>query len=146
MIQLTFSKNNIRIEHTENGQKIFDAVRKKWLALTPEEWVRQNVIGYLDLIKHYPTSLIAIEKEIKLGSLSKRCDIIIYRRNALPWMIIECKEMKAPLSEKTLAQALRYHAALEVPYLIITNGMYCRGFKKENNQFVEIDYFPDYEG
>ena len=144
MIQLNFSKNKIRIEKTENGQKIFDSIRKKWLSLTPEEWVRQNMIGYLELIKNYPLSLMAIEKEIKLGSLSKRCDIVIYDREANPWMIIECKEMNVSLSQKTLEQVLRYHGAMPVPFLIITNGLYCMGFKKENDQFCEIEFFPEY--
>ncbi|MEO5500427.1 MAG: type I restriction enzyme HsdR N-terminal domain-containing protein [Ginsengibacter sp.] len=145
MIQLNFSKNNIRIEKSGDGQKIFDSIRKKWLTLTPEEWVRQNMIGYLQSIKDYPVSLMAIEKEIKLGSLSKRCDIVIYDREAQPWMIIECKEMNVPLSQKTLEQVLRYHGAMPVPFLIITNGLYCMGFKKQKDQFYEIDFFPDYE-
>ncbi len=145
MIQLNFSKNNIKIEKTVHGQKIFDSIRKKWLTLTPEEWVRQNMIGYLKSIKNYPLALMAIEKEIKLGSLSKRCDIVIYDRAAKPWMIIECKEMNVPLSQKTLEQVLRYHGAMPVPFLIITNGLFCMGFKKEKDQFYEIDFFPEYD-
>lgn len=113
--------------------------------LTPEEWVRQNIIQFLLVNKKYPASLIAIEKEIKLGELKKRCDVVVYNRESLPWMIIECKEMKVALSEKTLEQILRYHISLPAKYLIITNGSFSYGFKKEKDQFFEIDLFPDYE-
>ena len=76
---------------------------------------------------------------------SKRCDIVIYDRHAQPWMIIECKEMDVALSKKTLDQVLRYHSSIPVPYLVITNGLYCRGFRKDVNQFVEINEFPEYK-
>ncbi|MEP6926192.1 MAG: type I restriction enzyme HsdR N-terminal domain-containing protein [Ginsengibacter sp.] len=143
MIKIKFQKQQINIRQRAGVNEVFDIIRKKWLSLTPEEWVRQNIIHYL-LLKNYPASLIAIEKEIKLGELKKRCDVVVYSRNALPFMIIECKEMNVTLSEKTLEQILRYHITLPADYLIITNGSYCFGFQKIKNEFIEINEFPDY--
>ena len=113
--------------------------------LTPEEWVRQNMIQFLLHVMQYPSSLIAIEKEIRLAELKKRCDIVVYDRNQSPWMIIECKEMKVALSQKTLDQILRYHISLPAKYLIITNGSYCAGYQKIQNRFEEINLFPLFE-
>jgi predicted type IV restriction endonuclease len=143
MIKIEFPKQQVQIRQRAGVNEVFDIIRKKWLHLSPEEWVRQNMIHYV-LLKKYPASLIAVEKEIKLGELTKRCDVVIYSRIALPFMIIECKEMNVPLSEKTLEQILRYHITLPANYLIITNGSYCFGFQKIDNQFIEINEFPGY--
>ena len=145
MIKIEFPKDQFKVQQREGVNEIFDAIRKKWLVLTPEEWVRQNIIQFLLIKKDYPASLIAIEKEIKLGELKKRCDVVVYNRQSQPWMIIECKEMNVTLSEKTLEQILRYHITLPAKYLIITNGSYCFGFQKNNNRFIEIDNFPGFE-
>ena len=143
MIKIQFPKQQVKIRQRAGVNEVFDIVRRKWLRLSPEEWVRQNMIHYL-LLKRYPASLIAVEKEIKLGELTKRCDVVVYSRNALPFMIIECKEMNALLSEKTVEQILRYHITLPADYLIVTNGSYCFGFQKIENQFIEINEFPEY--
>jgi len=145
MIKIEFPKEQIKLQQRKGINEVFDVVRKKWLVLTPEEWVRQNFLLYLLMIKKYPSSLIAVEKEIKLGELKKRCDIVIYNRQSQPWMIIECKEMNVSLSEKTIEQILRYHIALPAKYLVITNGSYCFGFEKKEDQFFETNIFPDFE-
>ena len=145
MIKIEFPKEAIKLQQRKGVNEVFDVIRKKWLVLTPEEWVRQNIIQFLLIKMKYPASLIAVEKEIKLGELKKRCDIVAYNRLLKPWMIIECKEMNVVLSEKTLEQILRYHITLPAKYLVITNGIYCYGYKKEKDQFFEIDLFPDYE-
>jgi hypothetical protein len=144
MIKIEFPKLQVTLRQREGLNEVFDVIRKKWLQLTPEEWVRQNMIHYL-FSKQYPASLFAVEKEIKLGELYKRCDLVIYRRNSKPFMIIECKEMKVSLTKKTLDQILRYHITIPAKYLIITNGSYCFGFEKTGNRFFEINEFPDYE-
>jgi hypothetical protein len=92
--------------------------------------------------KNVPYSLISVEKEIKLAELKKRYDLVVYDRQTLPWMIIECKEMKVILSQKTMEQILRYHISIPAKYLIITNGSYCFGFEKIDGQFSEINEFP----
>ncbi len=145
MIKIEFPKEQIKIQQRESIDEIFDVIRKKWLMLTREEWVRQNFVQFLLIKKNYPASLVAIEKEIKLGELKKRCDIVVYNRQSQPWMIIECKEMNVNLSVKTMEQILRYHITLPAKYLIITNGSHCFGFKKNNNRFAEINTFPEFE-
>jgi hypothetical protein len=143
MIKIEFPKHQVKIRQQAGVNEVFDIIRKKWLRLSPEEWVRQNMIHYL-LLKKYPASLIAVEKEIRLGELTKRCDVVVYSRKSLPFMILECKEMNVPLSEKSLEQVLRYHITLPADYLIVTNGSYCFGFKKIENQFIETNEFPEY--
>ncbi len=139
----------IRIEFPNKGMKmrkendVFDEIRKKWVELTEEEWVRQNILQYLES-KGYPSKLIAVEKEIRLGELKKRCDIVVYDRNTNPWMIIECKKMKTQLNATVLDQALRYHLSIPCPYIFITNGRHCYGFQKLNGELVEINDFPSY--
>lgn len=145
MIKIEFPKGKILTQQLEGINEIFDAVRKKWVVLSPEEWVRQNILQYLLVIKKYPRALMAVEKEIKLGELKKRCDIVIYNRQSEPWMIIECKEMNVVLSQKTIAQILRYHITLQSKFLIITNGSFSQGFEKREGKFVEINALPDFE-
>src|SRR5436305_1318180 len=140
MIKIEFPKHQVKIRQREGVNEVFDVIRKKWLRLSPEEWVRQNMTHYI-LMKKYPASLIAIEKEIRLGELTKRCDIVIYTREAFPFMIIECKEMNVPVSGKVLEQILRYHITLRADYLIITNGSFCFGFQKTGDRFTEIHEF-----
>jgi hypothetical protein len=93
---------------------------------------------------NYPGSLIAVEKELFLGELTKRFDILVYDRNHLPWMMIECKSMGVHLDENVLLQILRYHIAIPVPYIVITNGSYCAAFQKINGQLAELKELPGY--
>ena len=144
MIKIEFPKEQPKIRQNGPVNEIFDIVRKKWLILTPEEWVRQNIILYLLLKKSFPSSLISVEKEIKLADLKKRYDIVVFNRETIPWMIIECKEMNTTLSGKTMEQILRYHISIPSKYLIITNGSHCFGFEKKEGRFEEIDLFPEF--
>ena len=143
MIKIAFPKDKVFIESRSGVNEIFDPIRKKWLLLTPEEWVRQNFVQFL-LHRNYPASLIALEKEVKLGELKKRCDIVVYNRSMQPWMIVECKEMNEPLSQKTLEQILRYHLAQPCNFLVVTNGSYTWGFEKKEGYFSEISTMPAY--
>jgi hypothetical protein len=141
MIRIDYPQNNFRFKEEAGKEFIFDEVRKQWIKLTPEEWVRQNFLQYLIQIKKYPASLIAVEKEIALGELRKRCDIIIYK-NEKPWMIIECKEMNVELNDKVVDQILNYNQSLNVHYLIITNGTEIFGF--DTIQKLSLNSIPDY--
>ncbi len=141
MIKINYPAFSFKIKVEENKEIIFDEVRKRWVKLTPEEWVRQNMIQFLLQTAKYPASLFSIEKEIKLGDLRKRCDIIVYKAS-LPWMIIECKEPNVPINEVTLQQILRYHLALPVPYLCLSNGTDVYLFEKKQHSFIEIKEFP----
>ena len=144
MLAIEFPAYNFSIRQQQGKEYIFDTIRKKWVRLTPEEWVRQNVIQYLLQVKQYPSSLLAIEKEIQLGELKKRCDIVVYK-NAEPWMIIECKEMNVPLSEAVFMQAIRYNLANCCTYIIISNGNSSKGWHLQNGSATEIDNLPLWE-
>jgi hypothetical protein len=123
MIAIEFPAPDFKIVRETGRDFIFDRYRKKTVVLTPEEWVRQNFLNYLVKTLRYPASLIGIEKEIYLGELKKRCDIVVYNRETKPWMIIECKEMNVPLTQAILEQIIRYHMVLPTAYLVITNGV-----------------------
>ena len=142
MIKIDYPLYQPKIKNEGGKEIIFDDVRKRWVTLTPEEWVRQNFLQYLIHIKKYPASLIAVEKEIKLGDLKKRFDVVVYDAASKPWMIIECKKMDVDLNRQVLDQVLRYNIAMQVPYLVITNGSYCMAFQCINNELKELTMLP----
>jgi hypothetical protein len=143
MIVLHYPNYPFKIKALQGKDQIFDPFRKIWVLLTPEEWVRQNLLQYLVQNLHYPSSLIAVEKEIKLGELSKRFDIVVYK-NELPWMIIECKEAKVALNEKTMLQILQYQQVLTAQYLFMSNGHETVGAKIESGKLQALQNFPEY--
>ena len=142
MIKLTFPDYNFKTKKTANKELIFDPFRKKWVTLTPEEWVRQNFVQYLVREKKYPAALIAMEKMIKLGELRKRFDILVFDRNHRPWMMIECKSPAIKMDEAVLHQLLRYHISVQTGYLIITNGEYSYGWEKKENSLFMLRELP----
>jgi hypothetical protein len=113
------------------------------VALTPEEWVRQNLLQYLIQVCKYPIELIAIEKTIQLGSLHKRFDILVYH-GTTPWMIIECKEGNTDLNEKTILQLLQYQQVLDAKYLIASNGHQTIGAEIKMGNLHMLQKFPNY--
>ena len=141
MILINYPKYPFKIQKEAGKDCIFDPLRKAWIVLTPEEWVRQNFIQYLIQEKQYPASLMAIEKEIHIGELKRRCDIVVYSNN-LPWMIIECKEMNVALNDKVIEQVFNYNRHLQVPYLIITNGKETFGLDTKNK--TQLKDLPTY--
>jgi hypothetical protein len=143
MIVLQYPSYPFKIKALHGKDQIFDPFRKTWVLLTPEEWVRQNLLQYLVQNLQYPASLIAVEKEIKLGELSKRFDIVVYK-NEMPWMIIECKEAKVALNEKTMEQILQYQQVLMAQYLFISNGHETMGAIIESRKLQALQNFPEY--
>ncbi|HEY0354867.1 MAG TPA: type I restriction enzyme HsdR N-terminal domain-containing protein [Flavisolibacter sp.] len=131
MIDVQYPKPEFRIKNENDQRYIFDRLRKTWLVLTEEEWVRQNFILYLVEVLKYPSSVIAVEKEIQLNELKKRFDILVYDAGYKPWMLVECKEPGVSLSEDVLRQVLRYNISVPVDYIVITNGNQTIGWKKE---------------
>lgn len=126
---------------------IFDAIRKKYVALTPEEWVRQNMVRYLIEEKNFPISRIGNEISIKINNLKKRCDTIVYDKNLVPLVIVEYKAPQIPLSQKTLDQAAVYNLKLNVKYLLLSNGMqhiFCK-IDAENRRFELLETILNYE-
>ena len=121
---------------------LFDNIRKRWLLLTPEEWVRQNFIQYLVQVKKYPATLIALEKMIRLGELKKRFDILVYDPSHKPFMMVECKAPLIDLDENVLQQVLRYNIPVPVEYMIITNGDATIGWQKTIKGLELINDIP----
>jgi hypothetical protein len=145
MIVVNYPEPEFRIKKEKGTDLIFDQLRKKWVALTPEEWVRQNFVQYLIREKKYPASLIAIEKEILLGDLRKRFDVLVYTSNHRPWMIIECKASGVKLGNEALEQVMRYNLSLPSGYLVITNGHETYAWVREGNRLIVINQLPLHE-
>ena len=143
MIKISYPPHDFRIKGEGVKEVIFDEFRKRWVRLTPEEWVRQNMLQYLVQEKKYPASLIAVEKEIALGELRKRFDILVYKASK-PWMVIECKEMNVPLSSAVIKQVLNYNISLQTDYLIVTNGTETQGFALSNGRAELLECLPEF--
>ena len=143
MVVISYPEPDFRIKKEEGKDFVFDRLRKKWLLLTPEEWVRQNFVQYLLKVKNYPASLIAIEKELLLGELKKRFDILVYDTGHKPWMMIECKASSVKLDERVLQQVLRYNISVPVNYIVITNGSYTYAWQRKENNLELINDLPD---
>ena len=109
-------------ERPDGRHEVFDPVRRRWVALTPEEWVRQQTIAMLHEEYGYPLPLMQVEGAITVARLTKRCDIVVYDREVKPQMIVECKREEVELTQKVVDQACRYNLVLNVPYLLLTNG------------------------
>jgi len=144
MIAVQYPEPQFRMTKENGKPYIFDAIRKTWLLLTEEEWVRQNFVNYLITQLHYPSTVIALEKEIVLNDLKKRFDILVYDKEHKPWILVECKEPKVSLSEDVLQQALRYNISVPVEYIVITNGSTTVGWKKENELRL-LTEMPDWK-
>lgn len=132
----------------ENGKKyIFDEIRRRFVSLTPEEWVRQHIIRFLTEVKHYPKQLLSIEKAFTRNRLSKRYDLLIYSRSGIPVMIVECKAPVVEISQKVFDQATRYNETYKAPYLLITNGKkhYCCRVDLVHKNYKFLNDIPVYE-
>ncbi|MBM3922891.1 MAG: type I restriction enzyme HsdR N-terminal domain-containing protein [Sphingomonadales bacterium] len=142
MIALQYPDKTPAIRQRNKDREIFDPVRKKWVLLSPEEWVRQQFLLLLMEAHQYPASLVAVEKSFSLGALQKRCDILVYNRKQEPWMMIECKAESIPLDETVLEQLLRYNMSIPVQYLLITNGLQCMGWERGDDTVVSLEKIP----
>ncbi len=130
------------------GEKtyIFDVVRKKYLLLTPEEWVRQNFIHYLNKEKKYPLGLMGVEQMVKYNSLKTRADIVMYNTEGKANIIVECKAPDVKITQDTFNQIAKYNSQLKVKYLMVTNGMnhYCCKMDYESNRITFLEEIPSY--
>ncbi len=126
--------------------EIFDDYRKKYVIITPEEWVRQNFIKYLVEEKNYPASLIAIEKGIKVNNMQKRFDAVVFDRKGQPIVLIEFKSTEVEIDQKVMEQISRYNLNLKVNYLIVSNGIthYCCHINQSNSVISFLESIPDY--
>ena len=144
MIEVKYPEPSFKIKHEKQQHFVFDVLRKTWLLLTEEEWVRQNFVQFLIREMQYPQSLIALEKELELNGLKKRFDILVYDDNHNPWMMIECKAPSVLLDSKTFEQLLRYHISIPTSYLVITNGEKTYAWRKEYGNLKVIEKFPEW--
>lgn len=137
---------SIKLRETNGHREVFDIVRNRFVALTPEEWVRQHFILYLHQQLLYPLELMQVEGSISLNGMSKRCDIVVYDSNVRPLIIVECKKETVPLTQKVIDQACRYNLVLQVPFLCLTNGtqQICCQVDFENKQLLPIPELPKY--
>ena len=132
MISIPFRKYKFKVKELEGKRYIFDEIRKKYILITPEEWVRQNIIHYLVYDLNYNRNRISVEKEFKVNKLKKRFDILIYNENMEVFMLIECKAPTIRIDNKTAKQIFNYNIRFNAQYLVLTNGneTYCLGKNK----------------
>jgi virulence-associated protein VagC len=153
MIQETSKEINlpafpVRISEKNGKKLIFDPVRRKYVALTPEEWVRQHFVNYLITEKGYPSGLVANEVAIKLNHTNKRCDTVVYSRYLEPLAVIEYKSPAIEITNNVFDQIARYNMVLKVPFLIISNGLshYCCRIDYNTQTYKFMEEIPDYTG
>lgn len=132
MENLNFPGYRFRFKNSENKSLIFDVVRKKFVVLQPEEWVRQHVVRYLHEDKKYPLSLINVEKQIRVNSLPKRFDVVVFSPDGEIDILVECKAPDVRISRDTFDQIARYNLDLKARFFLVTNGL--------NHYFCRIDY------
>ena len=146
MQELNFPKFSFRFKNSENKISIFDEIRKKFVILQPEEWVRQHVVRFLIKEKKYPASLIALEKQLIINNLKKRTDIVVFNKEGNPHIIVECKAPTIKINQDTFDQIARYNLKLNANYLMITNGLehyFCQ-LDTTNETYVFLENIPDY--
>ncbi len=146
MQKLNFPTYSFRFKNSENKVSIFDSIRKKFVILQPEEWVRQHCVSYLIEEKGYPKTLINVEKELIINTLRKRYDIVIYNPDGSIYLIVECKSPKIKINQDVFDQIARYNLVLNAKYLMVTNGLnhyYCQ-MDFENEQYHFLKDIPDY--
>lgn len=147
MQELNLPKYEIRVSRQEGRLTIFDFLRRRYVALTPEEWVRQHFTHFLVGHKGYPKGLLANEVELTIGDKSLRCDSVLYDRELRPRMIIEYKAPHIKLTQKVFQQIATYNFLLHVDYLVVSNGMehHCVKMDYYNQKYLFLDDIPDYE-
>ncbi len=130
------------------GKKlIFDVFRRRWVTLNPEEWVRQNFVRYLAEEKHFPASLIAIERSLRINLRDFRTDVVLFSKSGSPLVVVECKAPEIKISQLVFDQIARYNLDLRVSYLIVTNGLmhYCCKFDQQQLTYTFLPEIPDYK-
>ena len=146
MRALNFPRFDFRFKNTEKGLQIFDIIRKKFVVLQPEEWVRQHVVHHLTQIKNYPKSLINVEKQLRIGAVTKRYDIIVFNSDGSIEVLVECKAPGIELDQKTFDQIARYNRSLNANYLMVSNGLqhyYCQ-MDKTAEKYTFLKDIPDF--
>ncbi len=146
MQQLNLPSFGFRTRDDGKNRKIFDDIRKKWVSLTPEEWVRQHLVRYMVEYKNYPPGLINIEKEFQLNKTKKRADIVVFNRSAQAVFILECKAPHIKISPNTFEQVLNYFIGIRARFIAVSNGIthFCIEVQQDGG-YNTLESFPTYE-
>ncbi|WP_293295152.1 type I restriction enzyme HsdR N-terminal domain-containing protein [Allomuricauda sp.] len=143
---LNFPPYSFRIKNSQNRQYIFDGIRKKFVVLQPEEWVRQHVLRYLVFTKNYPKSLINVEKQLTINNLKKRYDVVVFNPDGSIFLLIECKAPEVNITQAVFDQIARYNLQLKSKYLMVTNGLahyYCE-MDHKNEKYMFLEDIPEF--
>lgn len=145
MENLIFPPFDYQVKKQGGVVLIYDVIRKKYVVLTPEEWVRQHLVHYLLEVKGCPPALVAVERTIDLYGLSRRFDVAVFDRSGKPWLLVECKAPSVPLVRQVFDQAFRYNITLAAPYVAVTNGVrhFCGRIDSQRG-FVFLNDFPHF--
>jgi hypothetical protein len=135
-MQLNFPTYKFKTKSEQNTNYVFDIVRKKYVVLTPEEWVRQHVIHYLVTEKKYPQSLLAVERGLTINGRKKRFDVLAFNKNGQPHLLIECKSPDIDIKKAVFEQIAVYNSQFKAPFLLVTNGL----------QHIVVKYAEDFVG
>ena len=146
MPQLNLPNAALKTKLVEGTTQVFDAVRKKYLVLTPEEWVRQHFIHYLNKEKNYPLGLMGVEQMLKYNTMQTRADIVLYTTDGKPNVIVECKSPKVKITQDAFNQIAKYNFKLKVDFLVVTNGLqhFCCAMDYKNNKITFLKEVPSY--
>lgn len=147
MTVLNLPPFDAKIAVKDGKNTIFDVIRRRYVALTPEEWVRQHFVHFLLEYKGYPQALMANEVQVELNGMKKRCDTVLYKRDLTARMIVEYKAPEVGITQKVFNQITRYNIVLKVDYLIVTNGLqhYCCRMNYEQGNYTFLQDIPDYQ-
>lgn len=147
MQKLNFPSYSFRFKNNQNKVAVFDDLRKKFIILTPEEWVRQHTVKFLEKEKNYPISLINVEKQLKIAGLTKRYDVVVFEPQGNIHIIVECKAPKIKITQDTFDQIARYNLSLKANYLMVTNGIehyFCQ-MDYEKETYIFLTELPEYQ-
>ncbi len=147
MIPLNLPPFDIKLQGTAEHPRIFDILRRRYVALTPEEWVRQSFVHYLTDHLGYPSTMLANEVQLQVGDKVLRADSVLYDRQLRPRVIVEYKAPTVPITEKVFEQIAIYNMLLHADYLMVSNGLkhYCCKMLYEKKKYLYLDHIPRYE-
>lgn len=144
MIKLQFPEPDFNTRKVGEVIQVFDRIRMLWVVLQPEEWVRQNLVNWFTVIHKIPRTFISIEQSVKVNSMTRRCDVLIYDRDHHPWMMVEVKAQSVELNSSVITQILNYNIGIPVKYIMITNGEQCFVADIRNGSSHWVEQFPEF--
>jgi hypothetical protein len=144
---LDLPDHGVKTKHGDHGMQVFDPVRKRWVALTPEEWVRQHVVNYLVIDLECPLSMVGVEVGLTLNGMTKRADIVVFGEGGHPVLLVECKAPGVKVGQSTFEQAARYNSVIKVDHLMVTNGSihFCCKVDHERGTVEFLKRLPGYQ-